>query len=450
MRRQALLAALLAVAPTGARADDAGLATLLARTDEVAKEVSKIRGLPLKRAIPNEVVDKDELRRRLVALAAEEKTRADTVAEGLALARWGLIPLGVDYEAMLVDLLTEQIAGYYDPETKKLTISKSAGDDPQWAEVVLAHEIDHALQDQAFDLDKFTEEVPSSEGDAGMARRALVEGDGIVLMLEVMLAREGTPPPWSNPMVTDAIEKSMTDTGVPGPPNPAGPASDAVVQAPLYIRESLMFPYRAGFTFVAELRRRQPWSAVDAAFKKPPASTEQILHPERFVAGDPPVPVAIGALTALPGYSPAHETVWGELGFQLLLRQHGVDTGVAESAAAGWGGDRTVIYARDDDKRPELAVGISRSEWDSEADAMEAAEALTKAIDTQIAGGTAQQDTDHTRWLAMDGTVTWIERRGASLVLVRGAPAWAATALAAELWTVPTVGKQKKPKKKAK
>src|SRR6185295_9468128 len=118
------------------------LTRLLARTDAVAREVARVRGLPLKKAIPNEVVDRDELRKRLVAMAAEDKTRAETAAEGLALARWGLIPLATDYETLLVDLLTEQIAGYYDPDTKKLTISKTAGDDPQWAELVLAHELD--------------------------------------------------------------------------------------------------------------------------------------------------------------------------------------------------------------------------------------------------------------------------------------------------------------------
>src|ERR1043165_1807757 len=188
---------------------------LLARTDAVAKEVARVRGLPLKKPIPNEVVDREELRKRLLAMANEDKTRAETQAEGIALARWGMIPFTTDYEALLVDLLTEQIAGYYDPDTKKLTISKSAGDDPSWAEMVLAHELDHGLQDQAFDLHRF-EDLPDSEGDAAVARRALVEGDGIALMIEVMLARNGVPVPWSNPQMTDGIEKAMA---APGPGN---------------------------------------------------------------------------------------------------------------------------------------------------------------------------------------------------------------------------------------
>src|ERR1043166_6776105 len=191
-----------------AHGDTDTLAALLRRTDGVAREVARVRGLPLKQAIPNEVVDRDELRARLLKMAAEDKTAEESAAEGFALERWGMIPPGTNYERLLVDLLTDQVAGYYDPDTKKLTISKSAGDDPSWAEMVLAHEIDHGLQDQSFDLHAF-EDLPASEGDAAVARHALVEGDGIALMLEVMLVRAHSKVDWANPEFVPLIEKSM-------------------------------------------------------------------------------------------------------------------------------------------------------------------------------------------------------------------------------------------------
>jgi hypothetical protein len=429
MRQLALLALLV----TGPAAADppatttktkpaADLAALLARTDAVAKEVAKVRGLPLKHAIPNEVVDKDELRARLVKQASDAKTIAQTAADEIALKRWGLIPLATDYPQLLLDLLTEQIAGYYDPETKKLTISKSAGDDPAWAEMVLAHELDHGLQDQSFDLHKF-EDVPDTEGDAGVARHALVEGDGIALMIEVMLGRTHTPVPWSNPQAADMIGKAMSTPG----------NGDGLDKAPLAIRESMVFPYRAGLAFVAALRRRQSWTAVDAAFAHPPRSTEQIMHPERYVADDPPVPVKLGIPAALPGYAIASSTVWGELGFDLFLRSHHVDEAVAAVAAAGWGGDRAIILTHDGDTAPEHAVGIVRIVWDSEADAIEATEAAARALDDAIVGGAAERSQTHTRWVGLDGRISWIERRGPSLVMVIGTPPSAANALAAEL-----------------
>jgi hypothetical protein len=412
-----------------AAADGDALSALLRRTDAVAREVARVRGLPLKQPIPNEVVDRDELRARLLKMAAEDKTAAESAAEGFALERWGMIPPGTRYESLLVDLLTDQIAGYYDPETKKLTISRSAGDDPAWAEMVLAHELDHGLQDQAFDLHHF-EDLPSSEGDAATARRALVEGDGIALMIEVMVGRSRAKVDWANPEIATAIEKAMSAPGV---------GNDSIDRAPVAIREAMLFPYRAGFGFIAALRRRQPWSAVDAAFARPPKSTEQILHPERYFADDPPIPIEARAPAALPGYAIAHSTVWGELGFSLWLRSHGVDEHMADEAAAGWGGDRAIVLARPGDPRPGRAVGIARTEWDSEADAIEAAEAAGKALSDSVVGGTVDRSPTRMRLLGLDGTVSWIERKGPSLVIVLGAPAWSAAALATELWTATRV-----------
>jgi hypothetical protein len=421
----ALIGSGMLLATDRAYGDADTLAALLRRTDAVAREVARVRGLPLKQAIPNEVVDRDELRARLLKMAAEDKTAEDSAAEGFALERWGMIPPGTNYESLLVDLLTDQVAGYYDPDTKKLTISRSAGDDPAWAEMVLAHEIDHGLQDQAFDLHRF-EDLPSSEGDAAAARRALVEGDGIALMIEVMVARNRAKVDWANPEIATAIEKSMSAPGV---------GNDSIDRAPLAIREGMLFPYRAGFGFIAALRRRQPWSAVDAAFARPPKSTEQIIHPDRYFADDLPVPIDARVPPALAGYTIAHSTVWGELGFALWLRSHGVAEATADEAAAGWGGDRAIVLARPGDRRAGKAVGIARFEWDSEVDAIEAAEAAGKALADSVIGGTVDRAATRLRLLGLDGTVSWVERKGPSLVIVLGAPAWSATALATEVWT---------------
>jgi hypothetical protein len=419
----------LVVLDRRADADPGSLEALLRRTDAIAREVARIRGLPLKRRIPNDVVDRAELRARLIKMAADEKAVAETAAEALALERWGMIPPGTDYEAMILDLLTEQIAGYYDTATKKLTISKSAGDDPMWAEMVLAHELEHGLQDQTFDLERF-EDLPASEGDAAAARRALVEGDGIAVMIEVIVARSRAKVDWANPELAVAIDKSMS---VPGD-------GDQLDKVPLAVREAMLFPYRAGIGFVAALRRRQPWSAVDAAFARPPRSTEQILHPERYFADDRPTPIEIRVPAALPGFAVAHSTVWGELGFGLWLRGLAIDQYGAEEAAAGWGGDRVVVLARPGDRRPARAVGIARFEWDSEIDAIEAAEQAVSALADAVAGATIDASSTRVRWLGVDGTVSWVERKGPSLVIVRGAPAWSAEALAAEVWTATSIG----------
>jgi hypothetical protein len=440
MGRLAALAAVgaLAVLPGSARGGPAGadadvaLAKLLARTDAVAHEVSKLRGLPLKHPIPYDVVDRDELRARLLKDASDPKSKAELAASAIELARWGEIPPTLDLGKLVLDLLTEQIAGYYDPDTKKLTVSKSAVDDPQWAEMVQAHEIDHGLQDQSFDLKKY-EDVGETEGDAEIARRAVVEGDGIAVMIDVMFARQKLALDWSAP---DAAGMIMKDMGTPGTAGTgAGSGSDDFDRAPFVLRETLIFPYRAGFGFVAALKHHAPWSAVDAAFRKPPRSTEQVLHPERYLAGDEPIPVHVDVPAALHGWAVATSTVWGELGFDLFLRAHSVDASIAGEASEGWGGDRMVVLMKPGDTAPEHGIGVARMEWDSEADAIEAAEAASRALDHLVAGATVEHTDTRTRWLALDGTAAWVERRGPSVVLVVGAPASLADALAVDVWT---------------
>lgn len=397
---------------------------LLGKVDALAKEVAKLRGLKLKKPVQKEVVTSPYLNERLAVLANEPKTRRITAAEDFGYSRWGFIAPNTDYAQMLLDLRRDQVLGYYDPDTKRLTMVTRPVNDMNAAELVLSHEIEHALQDQNFDLKKF-EDLPETEGDARRARRALVEGDALATMVEIMLSRRGSIAPWSDPDVTTALEKSMS---IPG-------KGDALDTAPLAVREAMMFPYQAGLSFVAALRRRQPWSAVDAAFAKPPKSTEHILHPERYQAGDQPIPVDIAPPAALAAWQLGQSTVWGELGFTLFLRTHGVDSAQAAIAAEGWGGDRVVSLIRPNDQRPERGLGIARFEWDSEPDAIEAAEAAEKAFDNAIAGATIEHDHKRTRWLGIDGTISWIERKGPTLIMVMGAPAWMAASLDVWAWS---------------
>jgi hypothetical protein len=268
---------------------------------------------------------------------------------------------------------------------------------------VLVHEIQHALQDQHFDLAKVEAPDATTNADEALARHALVEGDGLVTMLEVLLDRKGISPPWSNPAIVADLSRALDV-----------PVGDTLDHAPLAIREAKLFPYKAGFSFVAALRAQKPWSAVDAAFKRPPISTEQVLHPEKYVADEKPVTVEA---PVLPDAKLVFSTTWGELGFQLFLRAHGVDTATAKLAAAGWAGDRVTTVERDGH-----VIGLARIAWDSEADAIEAFDAAERAIhDSQLAAR-AENTGTRTRWLALDGTVSSIERSGNEVTIELAVP----------------------------
>jgi hypothetical protein len=420
--------ALLAIGCGVAVADDAWTKKVVARGDEIGKRVSKLRGLKIKKPIAMGVMNEAELRTRILARLDEDSPPAERAAEAAMVKRWGVVAWDLDLDKLTVDLLTEQIAGFYDPTEKKLYVADKPEGGESWADMLMAHEIVHALQDQHFDLEKWMKEVEDN-GDASAARSALVEGDGVALMLEYTLDEKGVPPPWSNPAVIKLLTGSMDPTS----------GGDLLSRSPLAIRQGLMFPYVRGLKFVAYLRRTQPWSKVDEAFKRPPRSTEQILHPELYLADEKPQ-----VITAVvpAGYTEIHSAVWGEVGWSMFLETHGVAPATAMSAAAGWGGDRVLLVATAGDTgavaSPTRTTGLALLTYDTALDATEAWDAMTRALDVMVVGTEIATSSDQHRWLDAMGRITVAERRGAAIAIVTGAtlPAWRTLLDGVWTWTV--------------
>ncbi len=403
-----------------ARADDDWTAKLVARADVIAKKVAKLRGLKIKRTIAKGVMTDEQLRARILTSMEEDTTPAERAAEAAMAKRWGLVPMDTDLDTLLIDLLTEQIAGFYDPKEGKLYVSAKPHTDDNWADMLMAHEITHALQDQHFALEPWMEAVKGN-GDATAARQALVEGDGVALMIEYILAEQGQGPPWAHDEILGMMTGAMDSTG----------GGDLMAAAPLAVREGLIFPYRAGVGFVAALRRDQPWSKIDRLFKQPPVSTEQILHPALFLAGEGPDEIAApkGAL---------HAGVWGEEGWRVFLRAHGVDAAKAASAAAGWGGDRVALTgAADAIATPRRTTGVALTTWDSEVDALEFWNALGQALDALVVGPEVVVEPTRIVWLDADGRVTAAELRDRRIAFVTGAGVVRWRAALDDAWTWP-------------
>lgn len=388
--------------------------------EDVAAEVAKLRGLKIKKKLKRETIDADALRARLVERFGEEYSADEIAGQQASLERWGLIGADVQVHDLLLDILTEQVAGFYDRADQTLYIAER---EVEGSDLLMAHEIVHALQDQHFDLDKLTD-LPRTEADALQARHALIEGDGVVTSYELMLAREGVAPPWG---MDDALTM-MTKT------IEASSGHARLDQAPLVVRDLLLFPYSRGMRFVAALRARHPWKKVDAVFKKPPASTEQILHPELYQAGEAPHQVAATTPAALSGWRTRHDTVWGEAGWSVLLREHDVATARAETAAAGWGGDRVVVYSPPGKDRARDAVGVGLTSWDADIDAMEFEEAAVDALDALVTGTILESARGRTVWLSTDLRISLVERRDDQVLVVVGAPLAVLDTLAADVW----------------
>ncbi len=422
MRTGTLVLIALLFGSAQAAADDPH-AEVLAAADRIAGEVSKLRGLKIRRPIKRGVMNKQQIETRLLQRVREDYQPEELANEEMALKRLGLFPIEKSYLDTVIELLKSQIAAFYDPADRQLYLQEES----MGGEEVMAHEIDHALQDQHFDLKRWMT-MEKKNGDATLARQALVEGDGTVLMLEFASDKTGAKTPWSDPEFAVKAAGGMR----------AG--MFMMGDMPMALKESLVFPYVNGLKFVARARATKPWRSIDAMYKRPPLSTEHIIHPEKYDTYEMPVEVRSGKtapLEALPWYARGYDNVAGEFTLWVLLVQHGVTEATAKGAVAGWGGDRVAIYTP-----PGIfsgfvsnAVAIHYTVWDTETDAVEFEQALTSALPSLAGGGAvATPPAGVTQHTTREGAIAAIERRGPAVLLVLGAPSTTADALRDEVW----------------
>jgi hypothetical protein len=420
---------------------------LLARADAIAAKVSATRGLKARRKIERGVMSKDQIRARILARVDQEYSPGELAAEELAMKRMGMLAPDADYKKIVIDLLTDQIAGFYDPWERRLYIANwNATGVAMMDDAVMAHEIDHALQDQNFNLRAFMT-ADAKNADATSARQALVEGDGMALMLEYVLTAAA---PSGSKMDLAALMWS-NDAAIQQMKQMAALNLGSMASAPLILREGLLFPYLGGLEFIAHVRKTQPWKAVDAIFKKPPLSTEHILHPAVYDAYQRPdvITPAAAPPAALAGWKLAYQNVTGELGVDLFLRQHGVPSsagqtglgarspGKAELASTGWGGDRLVVFTPPGAAGPPRSadcVAVQYTAWDSDADAIEYFDALADALPSLSGAATAgKRDATYLEYTA-GGRSFAAERKGDTVLLLVGAPSDKAADLRAQVW----------------
>jgi hypothetical protein len=378
--------------------------------DEITAQVARLRGLPLKRPMARGILTREEIRKRLEERLAKEFPKAEIVAEGMVLKRLGLIPPEADYLKLVLDLLTDQVAGFYDPFKRQLFIASWMPVDMQ--RPALAHEITHGLQDQHFDLRRFTVGLKGN-ADRQLARAALLEGDGTGVMLEYALGVDlGSLPSGVMAMLKPMMQMFSSPT---------------FQRTPRYLREVLVFPYTAGLDLVATLRRRLAWSKINAFYVRPPESTEQVLHPEKLLAGERPVLITPRPLRELKGGREVWQDTLGEAQLRLYLEQH-VGKDRAETAAAGWGGDRAVACQMPG--QTGVAV-VHYSVWDSEQDAIEFEEAQVAAL-AKLAGRPAQASGPAV-YAAEGGVVYAVTRQGNRVLSGYGIPAIAWSGIEAEV-----------------
>lgn len=458
-------------------------AAIVTTTAEVLKETSEIRELAILRPVRSGAQSRSEIEHMLIKNLNEQMTPAEMHATEVSLRKFGLAPADFDYRSFMIKLLTEQVAGYYDPKAQEFHLA-------DWLELegqkpVMAHELTHALQDQHFNLRRF-EKWPHGDSDAELAAHALIEGDATLAMMVYMA---------KNPLVALAFGRSLT-TGV---------ATEQYDKAPRAMRESLIFPYLQGSEWATQIYRKGGWNMVSNAFTRLPLSSEQILHAEKYFNYERPIKIVLpdvtnllngtiqqtansktrkqqtadntqqavvgtqrsgvrrqrssgtaGAASAsrrartsreqttsrpsLPtanspqpteGWHRIESDVNGEWTYYLILDQFLSAPAESKRAAAGWAGDRYGLY-----EGPNGQLFLSQlTVWDTENDAREFFDAYVKRTELRYAGAkrvdsaASQAETRNPKvenslsysWQTSEGVVL-IELHGLRVTILEGVP----------------------------
>ncbi len=334
--------------------------------------------------VARETIDGDTLKEMNATSFAEDNPAEYVAANDRLLKALGLLTEEQSLETLYLDLIDSQVAGFYRPDQKTLYVVSRSGTINGADKITFAHEYDHALQDSNFPGVFDAQKDLLDQSDQALARAAVYEGDATLLMTV-----------WAIPNLTPAELQDVVAAG-------SDPESTAVLaRTPQVLVDGLLFPYDAGIQFISPIQTTGGWAAVDDVFADLPVSTEQILHPEKYEAGEVPVEVAIPVddIEALDGdWTVALQDTYGEFQIGSWLRGAGVPATDAADAAAGWGGDRLAVL-----EGPDGAWGlVMHTVWDTAADAQAFDDAATAAATT--AGGPAgvfPGDGGTTRWFVV-------------------------------------------------
>lgn len=299
---------------------------LNALVDSLMPIVAKQAGLAFKSRPRSAVRSREQIRSYLLAKLNQELPPEKLDGLVAAYRLLGMLPDSLDVKQLFIDLYTEQIAGYYDPDST--TLYAVAGGDRTELRLVLAHELVHALQHQYVPLDSILHDV--RDADRLAAAQAVFEGQATLISLMALL-------PDQHLLTDDAFWETFREqlrTQQVGASVFAG--------APLVVREDLTFPYVQGSEFLRWYERSHPGEQPFGV--RLPRSTEQILHPDRYTSGDEPIAVRFAG----DSVGVIHEDTFGEFEIDLLRSALRHDDGVNTDQALGWGGDRMRVYRTPD------------------------------------------------------------------------------------------------------
>jgi hypothetical protein len=339
---------------TPAKSSAPSKAAVSALIASIETDLTAITGLEFHKDVPYAVIGKSQLRAFLEARMKDTIKPEEIHAEETTLKMFGFLPPDFDLKKTTVDLLTEQAAAFYDYHKKKLFILET-GDSTtdlhtETEKTALAHELGHALADQHFRLEKYIREGAHSD-DGSSARLAVMEGQASWLMTAYLSkASTGQPevPPGVLELMSHAVESSASQYPV-------------FSKAPLYLRESLVFPYTSGMLFQNAVYEKLGKKAFAEVFERPPLSTQQIIHPEKYLDHVAPDIPALPAIPDAKQFRKVGDGTLGEFDFHVLLLQY-AGKEEADSLAPHTSGGMYELLEAKRGRHPVLAFAAN---WDT-------------------------------------------------------------------------------------
>jgi hypothetical protein len=377
-------------------------ATVEADMARVRKEVEDIRGLKLVGTVPAYVVDRTQAEEILQADLDRINYRETIKNEAKALAALGFIKPTYDLAKFATQRLADGVLGFYMPSTRTMYVigNRFAG----MERYTFSHEYDHAIVHSIYpdSMANYGDPLCANDSQRCEAIRALVEGDAMLVMTL-----------WYDQYATayDRRDIDLSPSQLMMPPEQNTPA---------YMYPSMVFTYLGGMNFVQTLWEKGNWALVNKAFEKLPYSTEQILHPEKYLAGEKPIPMNVPDLSNAvgSGWTLIKSDSLGEYMTYLLLAYGAdnpaqLDSNTAAAAAVGWGGDHYLVFASADGERSLLAAEWT---WDTDADASEFMAAMQAYLEKRFRGETATA-TAGKCW-TMNDTSACIYRAGKNILWI--------------------------------
>ena len=324
----------------------------------IERGIENIRGIDTPSPVEHNFVDQSGMQKRLAEELADPEIVEQLTHESALLKLLGVIPQESDLAGIYESMLGSQVLGLYDPEKEQFFVlgNDQSGADfvDTEAQLTYAHEYVHRLQDAEFDLEAI--EDLATDDDMSIAISALIEGDATTAQTQYMLKN------YSFTELTQLLESTLA-------------AQDDIPEAPYFLQRSLEFPYTEGAAFVAILIQMGGFAAVDAVFNDLPRSTEQVLHPEKYLDKEEPTTLDIPDDAMGAEWSVQNEDVLGEFFLRTWLEALGPYD--AATAAAGWAGDAYAVFENSSD---DFAVVILIA-WDDDSDASEFFEIAAEVLD---------------------------------------------------------------------